>query len=60
MSITHLEVRRHPAWRDEVNAASQESGARQVLVLRHPGLVVPVVAVVVLLALLATAALMAR
>ena len=60
MPITHLEVRRHPAWREEVSAASQKSRSRQVLVLRHPGLVVPVLAVVLLLAALGTVALMAR
>ena len=59
MPITHLEVRRHPVWRDEVTAAAQTSQARQVLVLGHPG-GIPVVAAVLIIAVLAALALIAR
>ena len=59
MPITHLEVRRHPVWRDEVTAAARRSQSRQVLVLGHPG-AVPVVAAVLLLAVLVAIALLAR
>lgn len=59
MPITHLEVRRHPVWRDEVTAAAQASPSRQVLVLGHPG-TIPVAAAVLVIAVLAALALMAR
>ncbi|HSA55179.1 MAG TPA: hypothetical protein VLE53_05710 [Gemmatimonadaceae bacterium] len=60
MSITHLEVRRHPAWRDEVTAAAQESRSRPVIVLRHPRLVALGLGALLLVAALAAVALMLR
>lgn len=55
MPITHLEVRRHPVWRDEVTAAAHPSQPRQVLVLGHPRAVSVGVAVVIVAALTALA-----
>ena len=57
--ITHLEVRRHPVWRDEVTAAAQTSRSRQVLVLGHPA-AVPVATALLVIAVLAALALIAR